>query len=222
MTTDRSVGRRSSTSWVRRLRQARQHGIVDRRVSRATGSPGARRPRMRRRRSRYDDLVVVEEAVDGRELECAVLGNDRAAGLARWARSCRAPSSTTTTTSTPHGVAQDRDPGRARSGETIGAGPGSSRCARSACSAPREWHASTCSYGRRRAAGQRDQHHPGVHADLDVPDAVGGVRLGLLRAHRRAGRPRSRTPRTAIQTEQHQMSGRSSGLGHALAVAASS
>ena len=48
----------------------------------------------------YDEWVVVEEAIDGREIEVAVLGGHRTRRRRVPARSCRAPSSTTTTTST--------------------------------------------------------------------------------------------------------------------------
>ena len=47
----------------------------------------------------YDEVAVVEEAVTGREIEVAVLGDDAPARRCP-ARSCRATSSTTTTTST--------------------------------------------------------------------------------------------------------------------------
>ena len=43
---------------------------------------------------------------------------------------------------------------------------------------------------------ERAEHDPRVHADLDVPEAVGGVRAAVLRAARPAHRPRDRTPRT--------------------------
>ena len=51
--------------------------------------------------------------------------------------------------------------------------------------------------GGRGPARQRGQHHPGLHADLDVPPAVGGVRRSVpgswsmswsTQARRRAGR----------------------------------
>ena len=42
---------------------------------------------------------------------------------------------------------------------------------------------------------QRAEHDPRLHADLDVPEAVGGQRTALPGAHRRARAPRRRTPR---------------------------
>ena len=51
-----------------------------------------------------------------------------------------------------------------------------SRCGRSRRAAARRWRASTSSSSdRRRVPRERAQHDPGLHADLDVPAAVGGV-----------------------------------------------
>ena len=51
---------------------------------------------------------------------------------------------------------------------------------------------------RRRPArlpGERGQHDPGVHADLDVPAALGGDGRALPGAARPPDRPRDRAPR---------------------------
>ena len=48
---------------------------------------------------RYDERALVEEGIDGRELECAVLGNDEPNATIPGRDRARATSSTTTTTS---------------------------------------------------------------------------------------------------------------------------
>ena len=54
------------------VRQAGQHGLVGRCVEGQDSRGGARRDRLR---LTYDEWVVVEEAIVGREIEVAVLGN---------------------------------------------------------------------------------------------------------------------------------------------------
>ncbi len=48
---------------------------------------------------------------------------------------------------------------------------------------------------RGRPLRERDQHHPGVHVDLDVPQAVGGVGPPIRGARRALGRARDREER---------------------------
>ena len=56
---------------------------------------------------------------------------------------------------------------------------------------------------RRRARGQRDQHHAGLHPDLDVPAHVGRVRRRLPDARRPADRRRP-TPRRALTRSERE------------------
>ena len=51
--------------------------------------------------------------------------------------------------------------------------------------------------GRPGSAGERGQHHPWVHTDLDVPEALGGIGTAVRRLDRRARAPCDRPPRPA-------------------------
>src|SRR5207244_9524701 len=48
-----------------------------------------------------------------------------------------------------------------------------------------------------RPGGQRDQHHPGIHGHLDVPQALGGLRAALPAPARPAGRTCAGAPPAA-------------------------
>ncbi len=52
----------------------------------------------------------------------------------------------------------------------------------------------------RRRRGERDQHHSGVHARIDVPPDVGGIGARVRRSDRASDRPGGRTPRQGAQT----------------------
>ena len=110
------------------------------------------------------------------------------------ARSCPAPTSTPTRTST-----STTAPSCARRPTSTPTAP--TRYAAwpwppSRPAAARGWPASTSSSrSRARLPRQRGQHHPRVHADLDVSPAVGGLRAALPGAARPAGRAGPRAPR---------------------------
>ena len=59
--------------------------------------------------------------------------------------------------------------------------------------------------GEDRAVAERGQHDPRVHLDLDVPEAVGGIRAPVRGARRAAPRPRDRAARSG--SEEHGRSG---------------
>ena len=146
---------------------------------------------------RYDEYVIVEEAVIGREIEVAVLGNssprasvpgeivpshefydfddkylDGSAGLR-----IPAPLSDDATQRVRH-LAVEAYPRAARRRH-----------------GPRRL---LLRGERPRLSRQRAEHHPRVHADLDVPEAVGGVGASVRRARRRARAPRPRAARTPL------------------------
>ena len=80
------------------VREAGQPRLVGRRQQ---GRPTPTRwPTPWRWRASYDEWIVVEEGVDGREIEVAVLGNAEPRGVGARRDRARATSSTTTTTST--------------------------------------------------------------------------------------------------------------------------
>ena len=138
---------------------------------------------------RYDEFVIIEEAVRGRELEIGVLGLAGPAGVGARARSCPATTSTTSRTSTWTARPAWRCPARLPDGVAEEMG----RLAVAACRALRVDCMARVDFffeeGGRGPAGQRGQHHPRLHADLDVPPAVGGVRRSVPGAGRRAGQP---------------------------------
>ena len=133
----------------------------------------------------YDECIVVEEAVRGREIECAVLGNrDPRASLpgeirpgAEFYDYADKYQSGTAELIIPAELSDDvtaelQRPGRARlPGPRLrGHGPGR-LLLRGGGTGP---------------VGQRDQHHPRLHPHLHVPEDVGGHRPQLRRPHRRA------------------------------------
>ena len=68
----------------------------------------------------------------------------------------------------------------------IGAGGAGAMCSgwrspRSGRSMRRAWRGSTSSSAATTSCGERDQHDPRVHVDLDVPEAVGGERAVATR-----------------------------------------
>ena len=103
------------------------------------------------------------------------------------ARSCPTASSTTTTRSTPPKPHRAPHPGAARRAAHA------TRCRRSRVAAFRAVDAAGYARvdcflerGTRPAAAERDQHHPRLHLDQHVPEAVGGERARLRRAARAA------------------------------------
>ena len=143
----------------------------------------------------FDEWILAEEAVDGREIEVAVLGDGPPeASLPGRDRPRRR-------------VLHVRRQVRGRQGAAAGARAARRRADRGGARArgARVRRVPVRGDGARRlllrGAGprlprQRAQHDPRVHADLDVPDAVGGVRAavpGAARPPHRAGRS-SATP----------------------------
>ena len=57
--------------------------------------------------------------------------------------------------------------------------------------------------GRTRLPVERGQHHPWLHAHIHVPEAVGGLGTALRPAHRCPGRPGRGTPRPPVQDPPH-------------------
>ena len=174
------------------LREAGQPRLVGRRVEGA-------RPR---RRSTppvdlalsYDEWIVVEEAITGREIELGVLGDDPP------------------TVSVPGEIVPGdefysyADKYEADDAELLVPAPLTDDQVAEAQAArlPGVRGVPVRGDGPRRPVprgatarlpGERGQHDPRVHADLDVPAPVGGDRRALRRAARPADRPRARPPR---------------------------
>ena len=123
---------------------------------------------------RYDEYVVVEEAVDGREIEVAVLGNE-------------SPRASVPGEIVPGREFYDYDDKYLTDGADllVPADLGDDEIAE-------VQHLAIAAYralrvdgmarvdffyeeGRPGLAGERAQHDPGLHSDLDVPEAVGGL-----------------------------------------------
>ena len=130
------------------LREAGEHGLVGRRRRRRTTAASSRS--RSRWRSTYDEWILAEEAIDGREIEVAVLGDDPPeASLPGRDRARRR-------------VLRLRRQVRERRGAAARAGAarptrrpprcGRSRCGRSRRAAARRWRASTSSSRRPTAA----------------------------------------------------------------------
>ena len=133
----------------------------------------------------FDDHVILEEFVPGRELELAITGNEevrvsQAGEITREfeistttrtnissARRRRSHPPTSTSTSWPTPSGWPRRP--------IG------RCAW------RDWPSRPLPPRRRRDRGQRSQHHAGIHTHLNVPHAVGGRGSRFRRGDRGPG-----------------------------------
>ena len=183
------------------VREAGQPRLVGRRVSKVADADELA-PALQLAAT-YDEWIVVEEGVTGREIEVAVLGNaepraslpgeilpthdfyDYEDKYLDGAAEQRIPADL------PDEVTE-RDPAPRRAGRSP-----SLRCDGMA-------RVDFFYDGRRaRPARQRDQHDPRLHADLDVPEDVGGHRPALPRAGRRARAPRPRAPR-APQPLLHQ------------------
>jgi hypothetical protein len=117
---------------------------------------------------RYDERVLAEEAIDARELECAVLGNEN-------------PEASVLGEIVPgHEFYDYDDKYRDDKAQLRRLGNG----ARGFLPGARH----------RSSAGQRDQHAAGVHRDLDVPEALGGERSPAPEAPGRAHPARPRAP----------------------------
>jgi D-alanine-D-alanine ligase len=138
----------------------------------------------------YDTKVIVEKGVPGaREVECSVLGNDDPIA------------------SIPGEIVVDHADGFYsyaakyidESGATI--------------RIPAELSPTQANAVQllaiERALRQRDQHHPRVHGDLDVPEALGGERRPGEGARRAARRPGARARRGASGAEDERVGARS-------------
>ena len=128
----------------------------------------------------YDRKAVVEAAVDAREIECSVLGNDEPAASVA-GEIIRATSSMTTRRSisrTGRGSSsQRRFRGGRRGGEPNRGGSVPGR-GRGRDGPGRFLPGST----HRRAVPERAEHHPGFHAHQHVSQALGSERDPLFRA----------------------------------------
>ena len=155
------------------LRQARQPRLERRHHQGQAPSTDGRPPS--RRAFRYDRKIVVEKGIGGRELECSVLGNDEPeaslpgevipfTGILRLRRQVHRRQD-------PFGIPADLPAAVTRpSSEALAV------AAFQACDA-RAWPGSISSSrkGTDRALRQRDQHHPRLHRDQHVPQALGRV-----------------------------------------------
>ncbi len=161
------------------LRQALQHGVVGRRHARRGRS--RRWPRASASRSATTSRVVVEEAVVGREIEVAVLGNEE-------------PRASVPGEIVPGHEFYDYEDKYLDDGARLLVPAPLDEHERTEVRAPRRrgvLGASVRRHGphrlllRGRRAWlplQRGQHHPRVHADLDVPEAVAGERACRTRS----------------------------------------
>ena len=143
----------------------------------------------------YDEWVVVEEAIVGREIEVAVLGNlhprasvpgeivpgaefyDYADKYLDDGSQCLIPAPLP-----PDADRRGAAPGRRGVPDAAVRRHGAGRLLLRGRP------------GRARVPVQRGEHHPRLHADLDVPEDVDRQRAVVRRADRRARRPRPRTP----------------------------
>ena len=179
------------------VREAGEPGLVGR------GVEGGRRRGARTGRSTwrssYDEWVVVEEAVTGREIEVAVLGN-------------RDPEASVPGEIVPSREFYDYEDKYLVDGArlVIPAAALARGHRRGACARGRRVRGAAgrgdgprrllLRGGRARLPRQRDQHDSRLHADLDVPEALGGVGRALPEARRPAGRARARAPRASSRT----------------------
>ena len=143
---------------------------------------------------RYDERALVEEGVDARELECAVLGNEEPRASIPGEivpghefydyddkyRDDKAK--LLIPAPVPASVVEDTTPPRGRGLPPVRRlGYGARGFLPRARKRPRP--------------RQRDQHAAGIHGDLDVPEALGGERPAAAAPARRARSPRPRAPR---------------------------
>ncbi len=145
---------------------------------------------------RFDEWVLVEEGITGREIEVAVLG-DRPPEASLPGEIIPGADFYTYEDKYLDGRAELRAPADARCRPDRGrAPPGGGRLR----GVPLRRHGPGRLLPRGPGPGvpgQRGEHHPGVHAHLHVPEAVGGHRRALRRSARPAGRPRARAPRAS-------------------------
>ena len=143
---------------------------------------------------RYDGKALIEEFVDGREIECSVLqradgtltvslpGEIIPAGKHGFytyeAKYLDADGAVVKVPADVPSVVADRAQGDGAAGF-----PG----ARLRSHGARRFLPAR----RRQPAGQRGQHHPGLHRYLDVRQGAGGIRHRLRPGHRRADRARA-------------------------------
>ncbi len=151
----------------------------------------------------YDEWVVVEEAIDGREIEIAVIGNEDPfvsvpGEIVPGDEFYSYDDKYVNDASTGHHPRPDH-PGadRRHHGEGAGRLPSAAvRRSRTLRLLPRG--VAACS----RVPLQRGEHDAGVHPDLDVPEDADRERHDLRRDHRSPGRVGRRTP--PAPTPQHQ------------------
>ncbi len=145
----------------------------------------------------YDETIVVEEAIVGREIEVGVLGNLE-------------PEASVPGEIVPGEEFYSYEDKYVTDGAQllIPAPLGEAATAEVRALALRAFRALRCEGsgprrlllrdGRRRprpgVPPERGQHHAGLHADLDVPEAVDPLRRAVLRTDRPTRRPRRRTP----------------------------
>ena len=142
-----------------------------------------------------DAKVLIERGIDGREIECAVLGNDD-------------PQASIPGEIVPGEAFYSYDDKYAADSQARLLHPGAARrrdcasacatwpCAPSARSSARGMARVDffLEHGDRRALRQRAQHHPRVHLDQHVPEAVGGDRAQRYGAGHAPDRARARAP----------------------------
>ena len=173
-TSTRSSDRRRRELGLPVLREAGEHGLVGRRLE------GARRPSSTRALGHaleYDEWIVAEEMVAGREIEVAVLGDDPPEASLP-GEIVPAPSSTTTPTSTRTARPSCSRPRRSTTRRPTAVRALAVRRVRSV--PVRGDGARRLLLRRQRLRRERAQHDPRLHADLDVPAAWEVVRPALL------------------------------------------
>ncbi len=140
----------------------------------------------------YDEWIVVEEAISGREIELAVLGDDPPA-VSVPGEIVPGDDFYSYTDKYEADDAQLLVPAPLTD-EQVGAAQVLACRAFEACRCEAMARRRPVPARRRRVPGERGQHHPRVHADLDVPAPVGGHRRALRRAARPPHRAGRRTP----------------------------
>ena len=162
--------------------------------------PRARARRSGRDRARHDPRVIVEAGATGSEVECSVIGNERAARP-------RCPGEIVA-----HADWYDYEAKYRAAGWSSSSRRRSTRRRRQRVRelAARVYRVTGCSRLRalrllrhrgRRGAGQRAQHDPRVHRDERVREAVRGDRDPVSRAVRPSGPTRDRAPRAEREYE---------------------
>ena len=135
----------------------------------------------------FDDHVILEEFVRGRELELAVMGNEQVA-ISRAGEIIASREFYDYEDKYLLGKAETIAPDRPDP-EPAGPRPPAGRGRLPGPAGRRAGPGRRLPARRRRDRGERGQHHAGLHADLHVPHALGSRGPPLRRRRRRAGRP---------------------------------